>query len=188
MPWEVILAALGTSSFFVIILVVLAMAFGKPLAEGGATLLTRRFSDQMERAMDEHRSALAQAAEAHKATLAMGSVIDTDLRNKRVDAYATLWQLTQVLPKWPRAEGVTYERLRQFSAELREWYFHTGGMWLSHAARDAYGDVQEAIWELPAGNPSDVLDPKHYDATRDKCSALRTALTDDLLSRREAPL
>jgi hypothetical protein len=52
--------------------------------------------------------------------------IDIDLRNRRIVVYGSLWKSTALLPKWPKASGVTYEQLMQFSESLRSWYFETG--------------------------------------------------------------
>ena len=41
-------------------------------------------------------------------------------------------------------------KLRQFSADLRDWYFERGGMYLSRSAREAYGKVQEALSSVVA--------------------------------------
>lgn len=60
--------------------------------------------------------------------------IDLDLRKRRIDAYKELWTATAVLPKWPRAQGVTYESLLALSAAMRRWYFDGGGMYLSRTA------------------------------------------------------
>ena len=64
--------------------------------------------------IDRHESMLTQ--------------IDVDLRSRRIDAYTPLWSKMKVLPKWPRDDTVSYERLRQFCEDLRTWYFDTGGL------------------------------------------------------------
>src|SRR5688572_2668523 len=59
--------------------------------------------------------------------------IDLDLRVRRIDVYKEIWEATAVLPKWPRDQGVTYEQLLALSRTLRDWYFHRGGIYLSHS-------------------------------------------------------
>lgn len=114
--------------------------------------------------------------------------IDLDLRKKRVEAYAPLWRATALLPKWPRAPGLTYEDLYRFSGQLRAWYFEVGGMFLSRSThRDGYGPLQDAIAGLHKQGKAGPLDETDYDAIRDKCSALRTGLANDIESRREGP-
>ena len=114
--------------------------------------------------------------------------IDVDLRKRRIDVYQELWKSTALLPKWPRHEGVTYERLRQFSEELRAWYFDKGGMYLSRSTHDgAYGPLQDALAELLQAHKSGPISDEHYEAVRRRCSTLRGALADDIESRREGP-
>jgi hypothetical protein len=98
-----------------ILTAILAGMGGAALVVGGlATWLGSVWKERIER----HENLLGQ--------------IDVDLRTRRIDAYETLWASTKILPKWPRNDGVTYEQLRQFSETLRDWYFGTGGMFLSH--------------------------------------------------------
>ncbi|HYP40837.1 MAG TPA: hypothetical protein VEX13_10800 [Chloroflexia bacterium] len=125
---------------------------------------------------------------AAKNALDARSKIDEQLRQTRITLYKVLWQKTKLLPKWPRATNVTYEDLAQLSEELRDWYFDNGGIYLSTAARRAYGNVQDALAEVTRDITRDKavkpLDSKEYNAVQVECSKLRTELTKDLLSRR----
>ena len=113
--------------------------------------------------------------------------IDTDLRQRRIEVYKKLWELTALLPKWPRDETVTYDRFLTFSGDLRNWYYFHGGMYLSRTSqRDGYAALQEKIAEILKNKPSGTLSPSHYDAVRERCSYLRSLLTADIESRREA--
>ena len=113
--------------------------------------------------------------------------IDTDLRQRRIEVYKELWELTGLLPKWPRDETVTYERLLAFSQKLRVWYFTRGGMYLSRTSQsDGYKPLQDKIAEILRDKPSGALSTPHYDTVRERCSDLRTHLTADIESRREA--
>lgn len=107
-----------------------------------------------------------------------------ELLHERITAYKDLWELTQRLPRWPRATGVTYDDLRDLSKSLRTWYFADGqGMFLSRTAHTAYAALQDSLTAIlivqPAGNITDA----HYDAVRELCSALRTTLARDVGSR-----
>lgn len=118
----------------------------------------------------------------------LSQVIDIDLRKRRIDVYQELWTSTSILPKWPKAEGVTYEQLLQFSQELRAWYFSKGGMYLSRSTHDkACSPLQPALEELLRTHTSGVLSDVHYESIRSRCSTLRTALASDIQSRREGP-
>lgn len=115
--------------------------------------------------------------------------IDLDLRARRLNVYPELWKLTAMLPKWPRAKDVTYEKLTGFSETLKKWYFETGGMYLSRATHyKAYSPLQDTIAEVLARHSSGPISDQDYDTVREKCSALRTALTEDIESRRGSPV
>ncbi len=115
--------------------------------------------------------------------------IDLDLRKRRIDAYGELWKFTSLLPKWPRAEDVTYEQLRALSQQLRQWYYDVGGMYLSRTAQDkGYGPLQGTIAKVVAEGASGPLSPGDYEAVRQKLSALRSLLAADIESRRDSPI
>ena len=115
--------------------------------------------------------------------------IDLDLRIRRIEVYREIWEATPLLPKWPRAQGVTYEQLFALSGTLRDWYFHRGGIYLSRTSHGrAYSPLQDAIADVLRTNPTGPVADEHYDAIREKCSILRTALANDIESRREGPI
>ena len=114
--------------------------------------------------------------------------IDVDLRVRRIDVYQELWSCTSLLPKWPKASGVTYQQLLAFSQTLRDWYFMKGGMYLSRSTHDkAYSPLQDALAEVLKSNSSGAVSDEHYERIRRACSTLRTALAGDIESRREGP-
>jgi hypothetical protein len=151
---------------------------------------------EITKALEDRKGEIAQITENLKAALQMTSTIDLDLRNRRIAAYEVLWKLTSVLPRWSRAQDVTYMRLKQFSAEMTSWYFGTGGLYLSVVSMRVYNALQLQIWAiLDKIDPSQLDSIVHgskardmssdYDLIRLKCSKLRTSLTNDILSRRE---
>ncbi len=109
-------------------------SFFKSLADKIALAAEQRFE-----------SALRRAEELHRVLLATATTIDSDLRAHRIEVYCELWKKTGLLPQWPRNQQLTYAELRQFTTDLRDWYFERGGMYLSRSAREAYGKVQEAL-------------------------------------------
>jgi len=115
--------------------------------------------------------------------------IDLDLRKRRIEVYGELWEATAVLPKWPKAQGVKYEDLLTLSRTLKNWYFHRGGMYLSRATHsDAYSPLQDTLASVLETNPTGPISDAHYEQVRKKCSALRTALANDMQSRRGSPI
>lgn len=114
--------------------------------------------------------------------------IDVDLRKLRIPVYQELWSATSLLPKWPKATGVTYVQLLTFSQTLRKWYFEKGGMCLSRSTHDkAYGPLQDKLADVLKTNKSGEVSGEHYESIRERCSFLRSALADDIESRREGP-
>ena len=107
-----------------------------------------------------------------------------ELQRERIYAYRRLWGLTQLLPKWPRAKGVSYENLREFSNSLRDWYFSEGGgMFLSRTAHTSYAALQDSLTAILVEQPSGSIRDEHYNAVRELCSALRNRLARDVGSR-----
>ncbi len=119
--------------------------------------------------------------------LAVRTKVDEALLKTREDLYKPVWDRMRLLPKWPRRNKVTYEQLTAFSESLRDWYFDGGGMYLSGGAQKKYANLQDTIAAVLRRQMSGDVSDKDYDDIRDRCSALRTEMTKDLLSRRHAP-
>ena len=103
---------------------------------------------------------------------------------ERLSAYRRLWELTRILPKWPRASNVPYSDLRAFSAALRDWYFiGGGGIFLSRRAHGTYSSVQNTLQAILSKRASGPIAPDHYDEVREVCSALRSQLAKDIGAR-----
>jgi exonuclease VII small subunit len=177
MPWETIFAVVVGSGLTTTILVVIGLYAARSIIDGA-----------VESGVARYELTLEQALKAFESALELGAQIDIDLRDRRTRAYKYLWQHTEILPKWPRNPGVTYRDLYEFSETLRDWYFRTGGMYLSRDAQKVYASVQETIWEILKGQQENgQVEDEHYDAIRDRCSSLRTQMTEDILSRKPAP-
>jgi hypothetical protein len=111
--------------------------------------------------------------------------IDENLRAERLKSYPDLWQATEAFARWPR-QNVTFASLEGLHKELRSWYFSEGGLFFSETARARYGDVQQQIDALLSrpGGAAKTLAPDRYTDLMETTSALRTALTQDLDTRR----
>jgi hypothetical protein len=112
--------------------------------------------------------------------------VDESLRARRLEHYPALWVATAAVSRWPRSV-VNRAALENLHRTLRSWYYGQGGLFLSEQARARYGDVQELIAAFLAaddGNATDVLAPTGYSDLMYTASALRTALTEDLDTRR----
>lgn len=115
--------------------------------------------------------------------------VDVDLRLRRIEVYKPLWELTVLLPRWPRDPNVTYEQLLAFTEALRKWYFAGGGMYLSRTThKGGYYPLQEDLERVLNQRKTGRLSlesPDDYGAIRDRCSTLRSHLAADIASRRD---
>ena len=126
-------------------------------------------------------------AARHKFRDDLQAKYDESLHDHRVTAYQGLWTLTEVLAKYARPERLTLNRLTKLTADLRDWYFKTGGLFLTDNSRDAYFDLQDAITaEIANKHPADwELTGDPFERIRKKGSDVRTSLSSDLRSRKQ---
>jgi len=111
---------------------------------------------------------------------------DKDLRERRMTAYAALWALTEPLALYSPARKLTGRGARALSERLRHWYF-TDGMVLSGTARDSYFDLQKALTTkslTDVAADTEDLKPQVVEPLQAASSRLRTALSNDVASRR----
>ncbi|WP_343968376.1 hypothetical protein [Kribbella koreensis] len=116
--------------------------------------------------------------------------IDENLRDQRLAAYPELWKATGAVPRWPRTEP-TRDQLEQLHESYRTWYYSKGGLFMSESARARYGDVQElldAVLQHKSPDTSGPLTATAYTDLMLTTSALRTAMTQDLDTRRRRSL
>ena len=190
MPIETILGAGSLSGILVAAVIAVAVYVLQKHIDLVAVRIQKDYEDKLGQTEMRLKSELERAQAQFEATLALTSQIDQDLRERRLRVYPELWVNTQILPLWPQAEGVTYGKLQAFSLDLQNWYFRKGGMFLSKSSREAYGAVQEALKQLAEQEHpiEDVIAPEDYDHVRKFCSALRTAMAQDVESRRLSPI
>jgi hypothetical protein len=194
MPWEAILGAAGGSAVVTVFGVLIAQKLLDTLFAGNSRHLESTIQraeavqqSYLKRAEETHRSTLNKAEETFRRALEWRGSMDTDLRQRRVHAYEPIWERTGLFPRWPRATGITREQLLGLSEWCRGWYFREGGMWLSENARTAYGEMQGAFNRVLQLSGEGILSEQEYDQLMAACSAFRSQLTEDLLSRRPSP-
>ena len=111
-----------------------------------------------------------------------------DLRDKRLEAYPAVWLRTSNVSRHPPAE-ITWSELRALHLQLRSWYYTSGGLYMSDHTRDRYGDAQRVIGvylqEHERHGADALVAEGDYDLIADFCSAFRTAMTEDLATRRQ---
>ena len=116
--------------------------------------------------------------------------VDEDLRTRRSPTYQELWNKTQTFQLWPQTKA-SYTEVEAFQRQLALWYYDSGGMLLSKSGQRAYQRLQErltSIIQVAEGMTDEErrthIPDKDWTAVAVRCSRLRAALTDDLLSRR----
>ena len=128
---------------------------------------------------------------AAKVRRELESEYDISLRQDRLAAYRELWLSLQPLAKYAPPQPVTYGVVERLMRELRGWYFGTGGIFLSYGARDAYFELMDALRELlltPPADPGGPLGFADFQVLRELGSALRTAMVEDVQTRRGSAL
>ena len=122
------------------------------------------------------------------------SKLDDTLFKLRNETYSKLWEETKLVPMWPKRDDIKYSDIKVYSNKLNTWYYEIGGIYMSRKAQKAYVDLQRKIWSiLEPEEPQQkldeqqIIDKKTYKAIHLSGSALRTELTNDLLSRRAPP-
>lgn len=112
---------------------------------------------------------------------------DETVHDRRIEVYQDLWKRLEVLATYAPPEVVTPARLEKLSQELREWYFQTGGLFLTDNSRDTYFALQDSIVdELAKQQPKDQeLGSTAFEVIRKQSSNLRASLSSDLRSRRQ---
>jgi hypothetical protein len=110
---------------------------------------------------------------------------DKALRDLRVPHYQNLFHLTEAFPRyWEDGQTPTRLALRAARESFHRWYFGpaAGGMFLSHAAREAYFAMQNDIQTTAAALTRDderVSEPASS-TLRSRASVLRHQLSADL--------
>ena len=186
-PWEALVTIAGGSALSALLILIAGYAV-KRFFDGQIKRSEDLHATMLGQNLDTHRALLGFAADERRNVLAQASAFDTDLRERRIPVYTELWRLTRLLPQWPRATGLTGHHFRSFSENLRKWYFSGGGMYLSSESVKAYKRLQNQLAHfLERRTLSEPISGQEYDRFRKYCSALRTELTKDIVSRRAPP-
>jgi hypothetical protein len=132
--------------------------------------------------------ATAVALAVIKGALNARAKASEELRGRRLEAYPAIWRETALFYRDASSTKLTWQDLEGIQLEFRRWYFTTGGLFLSRRSTNRLNDVQELLSKYLARgrDPSNAeVDDGTYTAITETCSAFRTALTEDLDTRRQ---
>jgi hypothetical protein len=108
---------------------------------------------------------------------------DASLRDLRIEAYKELWKELAPLAKYGRAEPLAKSDAQHLRNKLRDWYFDTGGIFLSTQTRRDYFTLLDGLENMIAGGQGTLCDGDD-EFLRVLGSRLRTAMTRDVGTRR----
>jgi len=124
-----------------------------------------------------------------KARLDLTIEYDKELRQSRLSAYKELWKLLKPLARYSPETPITYQIVKDTSASMRDWYFDSGGIYLSRESRGPYFDLKKAMQV--------IIDNRHLQEDTHKSledhvvaplhewgRALRESLSNDIGTRR----
>lgn len=124
-----------------------------------------------------------------KARLDLTIEYDKELRENRFAAYKDLWPMLKPLARYSAEKPITYHVVKDTSEKMRDWYFDTGGIFLSRASRKPYFALKQAMQDIiddpELQKATDrPLDKKWLRPLFDQGTALRAALSNDIGTRR----
>ena len=113
---------------------------------------------------------------------------DRALTSERLLVYRKLWALTEIAPRYRLFKPPSPKELRTAQESLHDWFFNTGGLFLSQPARDAYFCLQNALlraeWASTDDEKTEDMEQRLLDAGED----LRRQLVQDVGSAQQSVL
>jgi hypothetical protein len=133
-------------------------------------------------------SALTYFSTRSKIRLDMRVEYDKALHDKRLELYKQLWPKTAPLARFAPHVPLTYNIVKTVSADMRDWYFKEGGIYLSKRSRKPYFALKEQMQQVIdddalAAHPDTQIDEKARGLIIEAASRLRTSLADDIRTR-----
>jgi hypothetical protein len=124
-----------------------------------------------------------------KIRLDLTAEYDKDLRASRLEVYKTLWTLLKPLARYSREGPLTYQLVKNISEEMRDWYFDTGGIYLSRQSRGPYFKMKEVMQAIIddaslVQRADEPLSEVNIKALLKSGTRLRESLADDIGTRR----
>jgi hypothetical protein len=134
-------------------------------------------------------SVITYFATAAKIRLELTIEYDKELRKDRLGAYLKLWPKLKPLARYSPPSPVGHQLVKKTSENMRDWYFDTGGVYLSRESRDRYFKLKATMQKI-IDNPKipekdGSLPPGLVATLHDEATELRAALSDDVGTRQE---
>jgi hypothetical protein len=134
-------------------------------------------------------SVITYFATAAKIRLELATEYDKELRKERLSAYLELWPKLISLARYSAPSPVGRQLVMRTSEAMRDWYFDTGGIYLSRESRGPYfelkGTMQYIIDNPLILNNDGSLTDEWVVTLHRQASELRTSLSDDVGTRQE---
>jgi hypothetical protein len=106
---------------------------------------------------------------------------DPEIVKARRLAYEELYRILKPFARYDLPEPVQAETLRRVTTAMRDWYFDSGGLYLTDACREPYFALKEAIKVvLDRSTASEQIGHQDFDLLLEAASRLRAAMRDDL--------
>jgi hypothetical protein len=116
--------------------------------------------------------------------------INRAVRSDRIEVYRKLWTISEPLAFYAKERDITYAEAQNVAFALRRWYYRDGGMFLSEDSRERYFGLQKALQAVYKNQRAQSaiwkpLEPQEFFSVQRHSSELRTALAEDLGTRRK---
>jgi hypothetical protein len=127
-----------------------------------------------------------------KVLLDLTAEYDKELREDRLDVYKELWMLLAPLARYSAKGPLTYQLVKSTSEDMRDWYFNTGGIYLSRKTRVPYFKLKDAMQKIIndtklSEQAEKPIDNKMVKTILESGKKLRESLADDI-GTRQGPL
>jgi hypothetical protein len=125
-----------------------------------------------------------------KTRLDLTAEYDKELRQLRLAAYVELWKKLKPLARYSPEKPLTYHIVKETSESMRDWYFDTGGIYLSRESRTPYFALKKAMQDIIDDpklqeDADALLDAQFVKPLHDEGTELREVLSNDIGSRRQ---
>jgi len=134
-------------------------------------------------------SVLTYFSTRSKIRLDMKVEYDKSLHEKRLALYKELWPRTEPLGRYKPHFVLTHKIVSEVAANMHNWYFGEGGIYLSKRSRKPYFRLKEKMLcvidnkQLEATPEARIGDEEACNAIVNAASRLRTSLANDIRTR-----